>query len=399
MTSHGSSGWLNPVALRATFAGCLFYAAFGGLLQWFPVWLIDVKGLTGEQIGLMMSIAGVGRVIIGPLTGAWADGLSDRRIPIRLLAGFTTLALGAMYFSRSAGIDVFLALSTEIGFWALIAFIEAALIRLTEPGRFPNYGTARGLASLAFVLGNVSVGVLVDRTGKNAIWWWIFLCLLGVAASSYLMAPEPARRVGGPPFLARLRASLGMVRNRDFVLLMAACGILQAGHQYYYLFGTKLWIDRLGLSATLSGWLFAFGVVMEAGFLMFVAPRIEWARPSALIVIGGLGAILRWTLMATDPGVPLLVFLQALHALSFACVFLGGIRGTQRLWGTENVPTAQLLYMAISNAPAQALASWISGRIYEQGSAAEGYLAMAAISAIGLAAAVLLWLKPMRQGI
>ncbi|WP_374390165.1 MFS transporter [Sandaracinobacter sp.] len=387
----------NMRASRAMLAACLFYAAFGGLIQWFPIWLIEERGFTGEQLGLVISLAGIGRIVAGPLTSAWADGRKDRRAPIQLLAAISLLALGALWFSSLFSVTFAFAFAIEVTFWAMIAFLEAALLRLCRPHEIPNYGLARGLASLAFVVGNVATGMLVDWLGNVGIWWWLALTTAGLLGASVTMAAEPVNRVAQPPFGQRLADGLAMVKRPEFALLMFGCGLIQAGHQFYYIFGTKLWIDELGISATLAGWIFAFGVIVEALFLMLVAPRIEHVRPSTLMVIGGVGALLRWALMASAPGLPLLIALQALHAMSFACTFLGAMRGIQQLWGDDRTPTAQMMFMALATAPAQALSSWIAGRVFDTGVGSQGYLAMLAPVAVGTLLVVILWRRPEPQ--
>lgn len=385
---------LNPPALRAMLAACLFYASFGGLIQWFPIWLIDARGFTGAQLGLVISLAGVGRIVAGPLTSAWADGRKDRRAPIQLLAAITLMALGGLWFSQSFGISFALALAAEITFWALIAFLEAALLRLCRPRATPNYGLARGLASLSFVVGNIVTGMLVDAIGPDGIWWWLALTTLGLLTASVSMTPEPVAREAHPPFGQRLADGLAMVKRPEFALLMFGCGLIQSGHQFYYIFGTKLWIDEIGISATTAGWLFALGAIMEAFFLMLIAPRIEHVRPSALMLIGGLGALLRWGLMATSPGLPLIVALQCLHAVSFACTFLGAMRGIQAMWGNDRTPTAQMMFMALATAPAQALSSWIAGSVFDTGVGSQGYSAMLGPVAVGTLLVFILWRRP-----
>jgi len=394
-TSHaGAPRALNARAVRAMFAACLFYAAFGGLIQWFPIWLIEARGFTGEQLGLVISIAGIGRIVAGPLTSAWADGRKDRRAPIQLLSAITLMALGGLWVSQSFGISFALAFTAEVTFWALIAFLEAALLRLCRPDAVPSYGVARGLASLSFVVGNVATGMLVDWIGNDGIWWWLALTITGLLTASVTMAAEPVARIAQPPFAQRLADGFAMVKRPEFALLMFGCGLIQAGHQFYYIFGTKLWIDELGISATAAGWLFAFGVIVEALFLMLVAPRIEHVRPATLMLIGGLGALTRWSLMATSPALMLLWPLQALHAVSFACTFLGAMRGIQLLWGDDRTPTAQMMFMALATAPAQALASWIAGRVFDTGVGSQGYVAMLAPVAVGTILVFLLWRRP-----
>lgn len=374
--------------------GCLFYAGFGGLLQWFPIWLGRVGGLDAAAIGLMMAVAGVARMVTGPLVAAWADGRSDRRTPLRALALVALAAVLALRFVRTPAAVMLLAVLVELGFWLLIAFVEAAVVRLCPPGGFPGYGFARGAASLSFVCGNIAVGALVDSHGPQAIWWWLLLSVGGIAAATLALAPERGAAVAPAPFTARLVDGLAMVRRRRFLLLMVGCGLIQAAHQFYYLYATRLWMSELGLSAAAAGWLFAFGVVAEAAFLMLVAPRLGSVSPALLVAVGGAAGALRWLLMAAAPGLPLLILLQALHALSFTCAFLGGIRGVVALWGHARAPTAQLVYMTLANAPAQAAASAIAGFLFVAGGAAAGYGAMALISLGGAVAGWLWWRLP-----
>lgn len=382
---------MNPPALRAMLAACLFYASFGGLIQWFPRWLREEALFTGEQVGLVIALAGLGRIIAGPLTSAWADGRRDRRAPIQLLAGITVLSLGALFLSTQFEIRFGLALVAEITSWALIAFLEAALLRLCRPHRVPNYGLARGLASLSFVVGNVVVGVLVDLGGYQMILWWMVLTVGGLFAMSLMMTPEKLSAVQHAPFGQRLADGFAMVKRPEFALLMFGCGLIQAGHQYYYIFGTELWTSGLGISATAAGWLFALGAIAEAFFLMLIAPRIEHVRPATLMLIGGLGALLRWSLMALSPGLSVIVALQLLHAVSFACTFLGAMRGIQAMWGDDRTPTAQMMFMALATAPAQAFSSWIAGHIFDTGAGTQGYSAMLGLVAVGTFLIFLLW--------
>lgn len=391
--SDATAGRLNIDAVKATVAACLFYASFGGLIQWFPVWLIEEKQFSGAALGQVLLWAGFARIIAGPLTSAWADGRKDRRAPIKLLAAIALLSLGALELSPSYGVSFATALALEVVSWALIAFLEAALLRLTRPGMPPTYGFARGLASLSFVVGNVACGALVDWGGNATILWWLILTFAGLLGAAFMMKAEPVVRAAEPGYTERLAEGFAMVRIVPFALLIFGCGLIQAGHQYYYLFGTKLWIDTLGISGTTAGWMFALGVIAEALFLMVIAERIRHIRPATLMLIGGIGAILRWLGMASGPDVALLVVLQLLHAVSFACTFLGAMRGIQQMWGDDRSPTAQMMFMALATAPAQALSSWLAGEVFDTGAGNLGYVSMLVPVAIGTVLVFMLWLR------
>nr|WP_310522205.1 MFS transporter [Polymorphobacter sp.] len=395
MTESLLSNLTRP-GVRATLLACLFFAGFGCLVPFLPVWLEKAHGFSGSQIGLVLAIGGFSRIIAGPLTAAWADGRSDRRAPMFLFAALMTVGFGSLWFVTSFAAVFAIILLMDVAFWGLLPVVEAALLRLTRYG-WPRYGLARGLASAAFVVGSSAVGMLIDRFGEWAIWGWLFgvSALLIVAAA--WMKPEPVAGDREAPFGQRLAAGVGMLKDRKFALLIFAAGLIQATHSYFYVAGTLIWTNNQQLSSTLSGNLWSIGVIAEVGFLIFLARWTEKFAPETLILVGAISAVIRWTALATLPPVWALYGLQVMHAGTFAATFLGAMRMIQGMHGDERTPTAQMIYMALASAPAQAVTTLMSGELYEYlqptGRAALGYLAMTAVAFVGLFLAVLLWLR------
>ena len=383
-------------APRATLVGCLFFAGFGCLIPFLPLWLEQAQGFSGSEIGLVLALGGFSRVVAGPLTAAWADGQPDRRAPLFLFAAVLITAFAALWFVTGFAAVFALVLVMDIAFWGLVPLIEAMLYRLTRHGR-PGHGLARGLASAAFVAGSSSVGALVTGFGPWAVWAW----LLGVSAllmvSVLLLPREPVTGVREAPFMARLVAGLSMLRDRRFALLIFAAGLIQASHGYFYVAGTLIWTGDQQLSATMAGSLWSAGVLAEVAFLVLLGGWSLRFAPETLVVAGGLVAVLRWSCMAALPPLWALWPLQLLHAGTFAFTFLGCVRLIHALQGEDRAPTAQIIYMAMASAPLQALATFVSGTVYERlqpgGEAALGYLTMSLVALLGLGLAVRLWLN------
>jgi PPP family 3-phenylpropionic acid transporter len=381
---------VKSTAWRATATVSAYYALFGAFIPWLSRWMDEVAGLSGPTIGLVFTVSTLARIVIGPLTSAWADGRRDRRAPILALGIITFLAFVALVPRGFEAKDFALLFATQITVWGLIAFLEAALFRLTGKEEGPAYGFARGLASFAFILGNFGVGLLIDRFGPGAILVWMIATTGIMILCGAAMTPEPQERVAGQPFGARLAEGLAMLKRPEFFLLAFAAGIIQGAHQYYYIFSNLIWRDMQGFSGFTIGGLQALGVFAEVLFLMFVASRMDRVSPAMLILLGGVASVVRWVGLSFAPGLPLLVPLQVLHALSFAFTFLGTMRGIQELWGDARGPTAQMIYQSLANAPATAAASYAAGLLYGAGAGAEGYLGMAALAAVGLVLAGLL---------
>jgi PPP family 3-phenylpropionic acid transporter len=385
---------LSSDAVRATMLSCLFFAGFGALIPHLPTWLDSAQGFTGVQISLVLTIGGLSRIIVGPVTAAWAAGQADKRAPLFLFSFLLTAGFAGLWFVEGFWAVFAIILLMDVGFWGLLPAVEAALIRLTKTG-LPPYGVARGLASAAFIVGSSSVGALVTDFGPWAIWAWLLGVSIALIGAAFVMPREKVAGNEEGDFLGRLKDGIGLLKNRRFALLIFAAGILQATHGYFYGFGVLIWTKDQGISQTVAGNLWSVGVAVEVLFLMFLGGWSSRFASETLILVGAIACIIRWTAMAFLPPEILLWPLQVLHAGTFAAVFLGAMRLVNEMMGDEQTATAQMIYMALASAPAQAFTTFVSGYLYDalaaDGDAALGYLAMTGVSVVGLVLATMLW--------
>jgi PPP family 3-phenylpropionic acid transporter len=139
--------------------------------------------------------------------------------------------------------------------------------------------------------------------------------------------------------------------------------------------------------------LWGFGVAAEVAFMWFAEGWRRRLGPEIMLVLGSLGAIVRWVAMAFSPPVPVLFALQALHAFSFAATFMAVLPLIERYSPPRAASAAQVLNSALSGGLLIGLAMILSGPLFDA-FGARGYLAMALIAVIGFAAAV----QVLRQG-
>ena len=125
----------------------------------------------------------------------------------------------------------------------------------------------------------------------------------------------------------------------------------------------------------------------------------ERVHPASLVLVGAIGATVRWTAFACVPPVWALFPLQVLHAASFAMTYLGTMRAIQRWFDAEHAPTAQMMYAAFAAAPEAALATLLAGPLFDR-YGAQGYYGMSVLALIGVGFAI--WLRrtpePVPQG-
>src|SRR5690606_32211188 len=126
--------------------------------------------------------------------------------------------------------------------------------------------------------------------------------------------PRPAAEHDTP-----IRAA-ALLRRPAFVAIIAAAALIQGSHVAYYVFASILW-KLQGLGGFTTAVLWALGVIAEI-VLFALSPRLPLS-PLALIVIGALAGVVRWSVTALEPSLPVLVMVQLLHGLTYGATLLG----------------------------------------------------------------------------
>jgi PPP family 3-phenylpropionic acid transporter len=376
-------------ALRMALQYVLLFGATGVSLPFAGLWL-SAHGLNGAQIGAVLSAPMLARIITGPLLAVWADGFRLRRTPIAILGVVMTMGYGLAGVADGFGLRAagWFVGATAMG--ALVPLTDVLTLRLASRLGF-TFALPRGVGSAAFVVANVAMGALLLTTRVDAVIVGIVVASLAFAVAAFVtLPPEPvtdgARLIGRE----RFRGLGQLAGDPIFVTTIFAVGAVQAAHAYQYGFSAILWKAQ-GISEAVTGQLWAFGVVVEIALMWLFEP---WRRrigigPWSLLVVGCAAAVLRWSAMAFAPSLWLLWPLQALHALTFAATFLAGVQLVDRLTPPEAHTVAQTLSSVLSAGVLIGLATAASGPLYDRFGAG-GYWAMAALSAVGLLAALLL---------
>jgi PPP family 3-phenylpropionic acid transporter len=388
----------------ATLRLAAFYAAIflvaGIQMPFWPVWLAG-RGLAADEIGILLGASIWAKVIATPAIGALADRLGRRRAVMVGLAAVSLIAYALLW--------------RQSGFWPLLLFnlvaavAQSALMPLGDTitlslvrGQGLDYGRIRVWGSLSFILAALGSGAVLAAGGDAQV---LPLVLAAAALLLGVCLALPAGRLspggvssgqgdGRPPLR---RTAFGEIARAPWFRRFAlAAATLQASHQVYYGFGTLHW-RSLGYSDTAIGWFWAEGVLAEIVLFWFGRRLVGRLGPLGLMALGGGAGILRWGLAGLSPGLPAIAALQLLHALTFGASHLGAMHYLSRAAPPAAAATAQTLYAAVSGGFGSGLVMLAAGALYRDlGGLA--YLAMALLSALGLAATVRLRRVPVPAG-
>ena len=362
----------------------LLYSAIffhvGLYLPYFPLWL-KARGLTATEIAIVLSLPLVMRVLTsGQITG-YADRANDRA-NVAIVLYVLAAAVAAFYLVA----DGFWAILAVAGFYALFFNpVVPVLDSLTLSGvrRFgTDYGRIRLWGSLVFILANLGGGaILAGRDVETVLKVLVASVAFGAVLSPLLPRIGRPKNAVTPTGLADA-TTWKLLANRRFLLVMLASGILQASHALIYGFGSIYW-QSLGFSGTVIGALWATGVIAEIALFRFSRHALARTSPVGLIVIGALGAVVRWTLMPAGPPLAGFFALQTLHGLSFGAVHLGTMHFLADTVAEERMGAAQGASFVLGGL-AMAIAVFSSGPIYSA-LGVHGFWVMAAASLVALA--------------
>jgi MFS transporter, PPP family, 3-phenylpropionic acid transporter len=369
-----------PNIARVTIFIMFVHLSLGAIMPYLPVWLGETKGLSGAQIGVILASSSFGRIFIGPLAAAWAEGRKDRRTALIVFSLMVALGYVVYPFMGPFWPIAIACFLVGMAGQCLVASAEAATLNATAHSRIWPYGRARAIASTGFAVASLGAGAAIQVYGIDAVYVWFLFATFGTFFCSLWLMPEPVTAPVSTPLASRLKDGLTLFAKPTFLVCVIAAGLIQSAHAFYYGFSSTLWLAQ-GFTGTQVGLLWALGVGVEVLFLAFGVQHLRHIRPETLILIGGLGSMIRWGAMSFGFGLAISFPIQILHALTFAMTHIGLMRLIEREIMPHQRATGQQLSSSLIMSPAMGLASIGAGWLYDhyQGG---GYL-----SGFGLAAA------------
>ena len=361
----------------ALFYGTLF-GMVGTHLPFFPVWLRAV-GIDASWIGIITAVPSVTRFTILP----FVTGLVERRGSLRgaiVVTAFATALGFSVVGTQHLPFIVFLTYAVTACVWTpMVPLTDAYALRgVARYGL--NYGPLRLWGSAAFVVGALACGLLVDViAARHLIWVIAAMAGLGAAVSFGLQRLD---NPGKAPVVARSAPAL--LREPGFLAIIVAAALIQGSHAAYYTFASITW-QGAGLGGLTIAGLWAIGVFAEI-VVFALSPRLT-LQPSALVVIGGLSAVVRWLITAQEPSVAVLSVVQLAHGLTYGLTQVGTMGLLVRHVPVHVMARGQGYYAACGGIVTSS-ASILSGAIYDRYGQGVYYV----MAAMALSGAVAMWL-------
>ncbi|WP_019626328.1 MFS transporter [Thioalkalivibrio sp. ALJT] len=372
------------VTQNARLSGVYFFY-FASLGAFMPFWgpYLSEEGFSGAQIGELMAIV-LATKIIAPNVWGWLADRAGAHMPIArwgALGGAVAFA-GVLLYTGYWWLAVVMAAYSF--FWnAILPQFEATTMRSLGQDAH-RYALVRLWGSVGFIVAVALLGWAFDHIDVAWLPWIVLAILIAVVAAAQFVR-EPARNHeednNAPPLLA-------VLRRPEVIALFVACFFMQASHGPYYAFFT-LYLEEAGFSRAVAGQLWALGVAAEV-VLFLLMPRLilrfgAWLLVSAALVL----TTLRWGLLAAVPdSLPMLLFIQVLHAASYGVYHAAAISLIHYFFPGRLQGRGQALYSSLAFGLGGAMGSLVAGYLWDGISPASVYVFAAFLAAAGVVASV-----------
>ena len=369
--------------LRMSLIFATLFVPQGTHLPYFPLWL-QAKGFHAEQIAVILAAPMFLRVVTTPMLTALADRAKDRaNVYIAVVAA--TMIISAGYFLPATYTGV-LAVSLLLAIAWTPHSPMADSLALSGVRRFgSNYTAMRKWGSISYFCANIAGGFILAATGPQVVPIIIFVALAAALVAG-LWAPRMGRpRKASPLSATDIQQSAPTLFNAYFLYFTLGVGIITASHAFLYGFVSIYW-RSVGISDSVVGLLWAWGVVAEVCMFLFFNRIFGSTSVVRVMVIAGIGSIVRWIafpmVWPLGLGVAGFFLVQSLHSVSVAMVLIGLQKMIGETVSEERTGAAQGIAYFF-NGFFMAAVTLASGPLYDR-LGVDGFWVMIPIAVIGM---------------
>jgi len=335
-----------------------YFAFIGAFSPYFSLYLTSLA-FSAWDIGVLMSLMQVMRVIAPNVWGWLADRLGVRTPIVRLGAVFSIAGFAVFFFTESFP-GIFTGMVMLAFFWgAALPLVEA--LTLDHLGaQATRYGSIRLWGSVGFIAAVLGLGFVLDRAPLSAILWVSCVILCGILACAWILPEKaPTPHAAEPPRLVEI------LRRKDVYALLAACFAMSAAHGALYVF-YSIYLVQKGYGTTAVGWLWTLGVVAEIGVFLSM-PRLQRRFSLRTILLASFAcAVVRFLLIGWGiqwGGVAMIA--QLLHGATFGAYHAAAVAAINHWFTGRHQARGQALYSSVSFGAGGMIGGVLSGYTWD----------------------------------
>ena len=359
-----------------------YYGYVGVFSPYASLYFAD-RGMTAAQIGVLMSLMQVMR-IVGPNLWGWVADHTQKRVAVlRITALAAVIAFTGMFFGRTFAQFLIVMIAIN-AFTSAQGPLSEALMLSEMRGDLTHYGRLRLWGSVGFIVSVTVAGQLLDWRGIGMM-PWIALLLLGLV----LLASVRMRESTHADSPHDAPSVIALLKRREVLAFFASTFLMIAAHSALYVF-YSLYLAQIGYSKTLIGLMWSLGVVAEIVFFFYQAPIFRRFGVRNLMLASLLLAVIRFVLIGCGAqSLFWLLLAQVLHAATFGVHHSASVMTLQKWFSGPLQARGQALFISISYGLGGTVGGLVLSACWDGLGARAVFLIAAGFALCGAAAAAL----------
>ncbi|WP_374720419.1 MFS transporter [Parageobacillus toebii] len=364
---------------KATFSLFYFFIffAFGALFPLLSVYLQEVVGLSGTEIGVIMSISPVTMIFVQPIWGMITD-YTRKPVFVLTIALLATSFIGLMYsFVHEYHWLIVMAVLLASAQSAIVPISDSIALHYAQKNG-EKYGSIRLWGSIGFAVAVLIGGWLSDRIALVVIFYlFSFMLILSGLLASRL--PKESQTMKAEA----LRGMAQLFRIPHFVLLLLATffifGPILANNFYFGIF-----IKQLGGTLTGIGLAFLLAAGSEAPFMKMTDGLIHRFGMVPLLMFATAVSCLRWLFYFFEPPLFFVYMTTIVQGLSVGLSIPAALQYVRDVAPKQVRATAVSLYSAVGNGLGVWFCTFIGGYMLERYHIGAVYLFFSICTFVGM---------------
>ncbi len=353
-----------------------YFASLGVLLPYWTLYL-DNKGFNAQEIGELIAVMMLTKVLSPYLLGIISDHFSCRMQTIRW-GSFLSLVCFVAVFYYSTYWPLLIILFVFSFFWnATLPQFEVVTLNYLQQNQHA-YSHIRVWGSVGFIFFVVLTGYLVEQYGIHLVPTVLSLVILALYISSLLVQERNIEVIHASHLPLH-----HILLRKEVLALLFACFFLQASHGPYYTF-YSIYLQQYQYGNDWIGAFWALSVIAEVILFLYIPYLLRRYTLRVLFFISVLLAAIRWIIIAygVESTIALLIA-QCLHAASFGLYHTVAIQFFHYYFPGKHQGQGQAIYSSVSFGLGGAIGSLYSGYLWQQGYMSGIFLIAGIIALLG----------------
>ncbi len=342
----------------------LYFLVLSCTASWLPIFADYLKdqGLSGIQIGIILSITPVMMFLVQPVYGMLADRLGYKNCLLlsSLLASFSY----GLYLLEGNFVFLFLiTILMSVFYNGIQPILDSLSLNLTRDNPKFSYGTLRIAGAFGWAFTGTIVGHYIDTVNTSVIFIFSALSMLLTFVFSISLKVNNKPTVSAEVNTTS-RGVSEVFTNKSLIFLLICVFLISAGATTIWNF-YSIYMKENGASASLVGYGLSFQGLCELPLFYFSASIIRKFGIKNTLLITVFATTIRLLLYGMVKNPQSAIFIELLHGFSWSLFWVVCVEYVNKLVSEEWKATGQsLLYAAYFGVGAIAGNFW-TGYLYD----------------------------------